>query len=347
MTDVVTGEPALTDTIKFETIEFSPRFAQISAAVARAQALFGAYSPDHKGNIRSEKANFSYNYAKLPDVIGATRGPLNAQGVAVFQPATARGSVVTVETLLVHKDEWLLNRFSIKAINDSPMSIGSAMTYARRYALQALLCTAADQDDDGAGAQGNRDPHGREEPELLARQEADAVGWIEEVIAKRAIAAAAVVALVHEIAGDNVDDWRELNLEGKRRVFAELRKRFPKPTAAAEPGDANKAPGDAQAPSDDQNHSSRPSPASERSETNVLTASEIAAGGSEATAEMLTWVGKRLDERKLVDDSPLVLELAGEVSVAIDEQVTYTWRNLSVPALREFARRVMASSVPA
>jgi hypothetical protein len=350
VSEYIAPSDVLADTIKFETVEFSARFAQIGAAVAAAQALFGAYSPDHKGSIKSERAQFTYNYAKLPDVIGATRSALNAQGVAVFQPATARGQVVTVETLLMHKDEWILNRLSIKAVNDSPMSIGSAMTYARRYSLQALLCVAPDQDDDGAGAQGDRDPHRREEvveevgpaiAERRALEESDrkAVGWIEARITKRNIPAESVLEAVRAIA-PGLDDWRALNLEGKRTLFADLDKRFPMPKSD-EPKNGS---GDAQSTPADTLPTETAATASERSETNVLTGSQDTSGElkPQTAAGMADWTQGRLRALELADDDAYLLETVCEVSVEIDERTTYDWRTLSPKAMRELVRRAQA-----
>jgi hypothetical protein len=61
---------------------------------------------------------------------------------------------VVVETVLMHKSgQWLCGGLSIKPVKDDPQGIGSAITYARRYSLQAVAGIAAD-DDDGEAAMG-------------------------------------------------------------------------------------------------------------------------------------------------------------------------------------------------
>ena len=63
------------------------------------------------------------------------------------------------ETMLIHKSgEWISGYLPIKPKVDDPQGMGSAITYARRYALSAMLGIVADDDDDAEIAQARKEP---------------------------------------------------------------------------------------------------------------------------------------------------------------------------------------------
>ncbi len=48
--------------------------------------------------------------------------------------------------------EWVEASYPLQ-LDQAPQALGSALTYGRRYSLQALVCVASEDDDDGAAAQ--------------------------------------------------------------------------------------------------------------------------------------------------------------------------------------------------
>jgi len=132
-------------------VKRSPSFGAIAAALAKAQGEIVGAEKDR------ENPHFKSKYATLAAVWDACRLPLSKAGIAVFQPVTTEGVKVTVTTLLAHASgEWIAESLTLKALQDSPQGIGSAMTYGRRYALAAMVGVAPeDEDDDGNGAAGN------------------------------------------------------------------------------------------------------------------------------------------------------------------------------------------------
>jgi hypothetical protein len=48
--------------------------------------------------------------------------------------------------------EWISTALHLPAVKADPQGIGSALTYARRYSLAAMLSVSADEDDDGNAA---------------------------------------------------------------------------------------------------------------------------------------------------------------------------------------------------
>jgi len=118
-----------------------------------------------KGNKNSHLGN---RYADLASVCDACLPHLSAQCIAVLQPVSANGPLVTVETILVHSSgEFIKSSLTLVAYeatkgggfspSDKPQSVGSAITYARRYSLSALVGVSAD-DDDGNAASGRTRP---------------------------------------------------------------------------------------------------------------------------------------------------------------------------------------------
>jgi hypothetical protein len=108
-----------------------------------------------KGNVNPA---FKSKYADLASVIDAVLPALNKHGIALIQYPSFDGEVVTVETLLLHTTgESLASKLSMRPSKQDPQGVGSAITYARRYALLAM-CGVAPEDDDGQAASGPVQP---------------------------------------------------------------------------------------------------------------------------------------------------------------------------------------------
>jgi hypothetical protein len=121
--------------------DHSPDLGELAGALAKAQAEMGAAL---KG---SDNPFFKSSYADLASIIEAAR-PLSTHGLAVTQ-FPCGGELVT---MLIHSSgQWLKSRYTIKPVKDDPQGRGSALTYARRYAYQAIAGLAS-ADDDGEGA---------------------------------------------------------------------------------------------------------------------------------------------------------------------------------------------------
>lgn len=134
----------------------SDQFAQIATALAAAQGAFPQIPKDRTVTVKMRSGGqYTFAYAPLDTIIEKTRKHLAENGLAVTQ------SVVTDEkgtdylrTMLVHTSgEWFSNDTPMFTAGGENASQGyaSGMTYARRYGYSAILCIAADDDDDGNG----------------------------------------------------------------------------------------------------------------------------------------------------------------------------------------------------
>jgi hypothetical protein len=138
-------------------------------------ALAAAFA-EVENATKNAKANYGM-YVNLAGVLDEVRPVFGKHGVAVVQMPTVLEGRVVVETMLVHKSgEWIRGEVSAVVPKADPQSIGSAITYLRRYAL-AAVCGVAQEDDDGQGASQPakkpepRDASRKQEPKRAEAQE--------------------------------------------------------------------------------------------------------------------------------------------------------------------------------
>lgn len=125
----------------------SENTAELSAALAKAQADMKAATMDRTN------PHYKSKYATLASVLCAIREPLTKNGLAVTQTTEMRdGAFVLVTTLRHSTGQWVGSEYPLP-VGAKPQELGSALTYARRYSLSAIVCIAADEDDDAEGAQ--------------------------------------------------------------------------------------------------------------------------------------------------------------------------------------------------
>jgi hypothetical protein len=138
----------------------SESIKEIASALAKAQGQMEL--------AKKSEANpyFKSKYADLAEIWDVIRKPLSDNGLSVAQGASSEGSKVKCSTLLMHTSgEWLEDVLEMTAKDASPQAIGSGITYARRYGIQAMVGVAAEKDDDGNMAQ---PPEPKPEPKLDA-----------------------------------------------------------------------------------------------------------------------------------------------------------------------------------
>jgi hypothetical protein len=120
--------------------------------VTTAQAKARAEIP----NIEKDSVNphFKSRYADLATINRAVMPVLASHGLVVMQPTRIDGNATIVETYLIHAEsgEYIGSEYPAISDKNNPQSLGSAITYARRYSLCSLLGLVADEDDDANAA---------------------------------------------------------------------------------------------------------------------------------------------------------------------------------------------------
>ena len=121
-------------------METSQQTDKIIPAFVAAQAAMEGAKKD------SQNPHFKSRYADLESVMQACRTALKENGLAVFQTADAEGR--TLATRIYHTSgQWLESVTPLIVGKQDMQGFGSAVTYARRYALMAALGIAPEDDD--------------------------------------------------------------------------------------------------------------------------------------------------------------------------------------------------------
>ena len=120
----------------------------LMAAVVRAQMALLPAKKDAKNPF------FKSKYADLPAVWDAL-APFRHEGIALVQcPADAPDGHIALETVMAHAatGQWIKSRLVMPLTKNDPQGAGSALTYARRYALGCMTGLVTEEDDDGNAA---------------------------------------------------------------------------------------------------------------------------------------------------------------------------------------------------
>ena len=121
----------------------SEQISELAAALAAAQGMM------ENAIMNRINPHFKAKYADLAAIFDAARKPLSANGLAIVQTI---GDGVLHTRLLHTSGQWIASEHPLP-MSGRPQEIGSALTYARRYSLSALIGIAADEDDDANAAQ--------------------------------------------------------------------------------------------------------------------------------------------------------------------------------------------------
>ena len=125
----------------------SESIAALAAALSKAQA-------DITGALKdSNNPFFKSKYADLASCWDACRKQLAVNNLAVIQTTEVTEAGTVLVTTLAHSSgEWMRGTLPVLTKDSGPQAQGSGITYARRYALAAIV-GLAQIDDDAEAAQ--------------------------------------------------------------------------------------------------------------------------------------------------------------------------------------------------
>jgi hypothetical protein len=113
-----------------------------------AKALAAAQGEMKNATLNKVNPHFKSKYADLAMIRDTVTPALSKHGIAVVQGTDTEENTIVVFTRLIHSSgQWIESRFPIPY--DKPQTMGSGITYGRRYTLSAVANIAADEDDDG------------------------------------------------------------------------------------------------------------------------------------------------------------------------------------------------------
>ena len=114
-----------------------------------ASALSKAQSEMKGAEKKSINPFFNSGYADLHTVIESSFPHLTKNGLSVIQGNESRPGEFFVTTMLLHESgQWIKSKLKMPIEKVTAQSIGSTITYGRRYGLSAIT-GIAQYDDDG------------------------------------------------------------------------------------------------------------------------------------------------------------------------------------------------------
>ena len=121
---------------------------ELATALAKAQSEFTTV-PQSGFN-----PHFKNKFSTLEDCINMTRPILARHGLAISQmPNTLDGQYVLTTILMHESGESIVSNQPVVSMKNDPQSLGSALSYCRRYSLTGVLSLASgDFEDDGNAA---------------------------------------------------------------------------------------------------------------------------------------------------------------------------------------------------
>lgn len=124
----------------------SESIKELAAALSLAQGQMEAAKKD------KENPFFRSHYSDLASVWEACREPLSKHGLSVTQLTDVEENKLVIESVLMHKSgEWISGRLAMPITKTDPQSMGSLISYGRRYALGAIVGVVSEEDNDAEG----------------------------------------------------------------------------------------------------------------------------------------------------------------------------------------------------
>jgi hypothetical protein len=143
VTDGLTAMQRLKTTEEMVTMEMSENINELAAALAAAQGEMGAAVKDAANPF------FKSKYADLGEVVRAVKQPFANNGLSYTQFPIREGESAGVVTMLMHTSgQYIRQGYTLPLAKFDAQATGSAITYARRYALQSIAGIPS-ADDDG------------------------------------------------------------------------------------------------------------------------------------------------------------------------------------------------------
>lgn len=135
-------------------MEMSSNITELATALAKAQGEI------KNATKSSDNPYFKSKYADLAEVLNVAREPLAKNGLSIMQAneGVANG-YMSVTTLLLHSSgQYIKATGTFPVGKQDPQGAGSALTYARRYSLAAMLGIAQEDDDGNAACDKQNEP---------------------------------------------------------------------------------------------------------------------------------------------------------------------------------------------
>lgn len=118
---------------------------EIFTALIKAQGEFRVAVKDASNPF------FKSKYADLESVVDSVMPALSKYELGFIQPTYAdeKGNVFITTRIIHSSGQYIESLYPVLPVKNDPQAWGSAITYARRYSLSAMLGVVTGEDDDG------------------------------------------------------------------------------------------------------------------------------------------------------------------------------------------------------
>ena len=148
----------------------SPKITELAEAMIQVQQALSPALKDAENSFTNSR------YATLHSIMNACRDALLEHGIWLTQyPVSVEANQLGLVTKVVHAEtgQWQYSLLTMPLPKNDPQGYGSAMTYARRYGLSALVGIVTENDDDGELAKLNGNLITPSEKAVYAPQESE------------------------------------------------------------------------------------------------------------------------------------------------------------------------------
>ena len=137
-----------------ENEDSSSSLYKLYAALAKAQLEM------LPAKTSSSNPFFKSKYADLASIVKASRKPLGINGLSIIQRVVRSGSAgMTLLTRLCHASgQWIESSMTVNPPKQDIQSLGSYLTYLRRYTYSSIVGVVSSEEDDDAEAAIGRSP---------------------------------------------------------------------------------------------------------------------------------------------------------------------------------------------
>lgn len=193
--------------------DMSPQIGKLAEALAKAQSQMEHAKKDANNPF------FKSKYADLTSVSEACRTQLAMNNIAVTQTTTMNegGHAILVTTLMHSSGEWIRGFMPILASKQDAQGFGSALSYARRYALAGIasVCTS-DDDGEAAVGRGTSSPKVAPMPDKISKEQLDQLSavfhtrWPETAERNKMITTTCSSQGVKSLADLTQEQWQKI-----------------------------------------------------------------------------------------------------------------------------------------
>ena len=165
MTEEIKEAQSTNASLEKINLDFKIKMIELRAAYAKALNLFEQQvkAPSKNGHVdfKSKGGRTKYDYVTIDDLINSINNGTKGTGLSWQQEAKVdtqgQSSSISVRTIVRHENGYeYVSPWVTFVSSIAPQSIGSAITYAKRYSLSATFGINSETDDDAQQAQNSQ-----------------------------------------------------------------------------------------------------------------------------------------------------------------------------------------------